>query len=118
MSNKNIKRGRLIIYEDETMLHILAEDQEWGHPKVKKQLLELGIIFHHGGVTPIRIIPRENCNPLLQLGGEDDGHIWFKKDANDDNVFDVYWATTLIKDLRMALKIFKKIKIEVLNDHL
>ena len=53
----------------------------------------------HEGVFGIQIIPRENYNPIIKLGMEDDGTIFFHDKSPE---FDSYWLDSLIKLLEMT----------------
>jgi len=72
-------------------------------------LQKYNIIYDGHGVHPIKIIYREKYKPIFVIGGEDDGHIWFKKRSMNqfENSFDCSWANNLIESLQKALEIVK-----------
>lgn len=73
-----------------------------------KCIEELGIIYDKG-VTPIRILQRENMNPLVQIGFVDDYKIGF-----DDRslCIDSSWIDSLIDCLCKAKRKCEEIKQE------
>lgn len=92
------------IYKDDEDVYIFAKDQCWSDKVTQNELLSIDIIL--SGILPIKIIPRTNNNPLLQIGSEDDGVIHFNDSKNPK--FDAYWAPLLIDDIRTALNIIEK----------
>ena len=99
------KFKRISTYEDGGRMYIEAKDQTWSNKTAQDELLSLNVVFKSCGVSPIRILPRQNSNPLLQIGSEDDGRICFSK---TDQIFDAFWANSLISDLQTALKIIQE----------
>ena len=78
----------------------------------KKALQELkdyhNIVFMTSGdgCKPIMIIPRKNNNPLIVIGGEDDGQIFFHTYFGQfENTMDCYWIDSLIADLQEVKRI-------------
>ena len=98
------KFTRISTYEDVDRFYIEAKDQTWSNKIAQAELLSLNVVFKSCGVLPIRILPRQNSNPLLQIGSEDDGRICFSK---GDPTFDAFWAKSLIDDLQTSLKIIQ-----------
>lgn len=95
---KNFKN--IAVYADEHEMYISADNQEWS-AAATQELNELDIFFNNNGVTPVRLIKRHNSNPLIQLGTEDDGTIYFH---DTDPCFDIYWARHLVFDLEEAIQ--------------
>ena len=95
---KKFQKLDVWIDSDGQALHIEAEDQEWNDAITQKELRKLGIFFSHNGVIPVRCIPRDEADPLIELGCEDDGHIIFE--STDYGLFDVFWTKMLMHDLR------------------
>lgn len=91
--------NRINVDVEEGNLHIYVKGQEWSNQEAQKELKEIDIHFASCGVLPVRIIKRKNYNPLIQIGSEDDGHIWFSEDSS----FDIYWVDCLISDLKDAV---------------
>lgn len=98
------------------MLGISAEDQWWNGEALKELRDEHNIIFMSSGVgcIPIMVIPRENESPLVAIGVEDDGTVYFKRDdyGNYANSFDSGWIDSLIADLQAAKEFIKNLKEE------
>jgi hypothetical protein len=97
-------------------LGISAEDQWWNAEALKELRDEYNIIFMSSGAAcnPILVIPRENESPLVAIGVEDDGTVYFKRDdyGNYANSFDSGWIDSLIADLQAAKEFIKKLKEE------
>ena len=73
-----------------------------------KEIRERDLVIYDGRAChAVRIIPREKDNPLFEILGEDDGHL-FSMDYPD--VFDMYFADGLIKQLQDAKTYWEKIK--------
>lgn len=78
-----------------------AEDQVWDDATLN-ELWEKYHIIYNGGIKPVKIVFRENDNPLCVLGSEDDGTLYFKKyyKTNDYmNSFDMSWLSNIISQL-------------------
>lgn len=77
---------------------------------------EYNIIFMSSGLgcKPILVIPRENESPLVAIGVEDDGTVYFKRSScgQYENGFDSGWIDSLIADLRAAKEYIKNLKEE------
>lgn len=75
---------------------------------------EHNIIFMSSGAAckPILVIPREHEAPLVAIGVEDDGTVYFKRDdyGNYANSFDSGWIDSLIADLQAAKEFIKGLK--------
>lgn len=101
-----------VLYPEE--LCISAEDQWWNPEALKELREEYNIIFMSSGrgCKPILVIPRENESPLVAIGVEDDGTVYFKRDdyGNYANSFDSGWIDSLIADLKAAKEFIKDIK--------
>lgn len=107
----------IAVYADEHEAYISAKDQEWSAAAIN-ELSKLDIFFNNDGIMPVRLIERGSSNPLIQLGTEDDGTIYFH---DTDQCFDIYWARHLIFDLEDAIQAALKRDIvtfrkEVLSD--
>lgn len=101
------------VFYDET-LHLSAEDQWWNEEALKELREEHNVVFMSSGnaCKPILIIPRENEAPLVAIGVEDDGTIYFERDkyGHYANSFDSGWIKSLIADLQAAEKFIKEEK--------
>lgn len=86
---------------DGDSLYIHAEHQEWNDPIVQRELKQLDIFFTSCGVTPIRLVERGSHNPMIFIGTEDDGTIFFNECSLG---MDIFWARHLISDLESAIK--------------
>ena len=93
------------VFYDEVLM-ISAEDQWWNAEALKELKDEHNIIFMSSGnaCKPIMVIPRENEAPLVAIGVEDDGTVYFKRDkyGRYENSFDSGWIKSLIADLQAA----------------
>lgn len=91
---------------DEPMI-ITAEDQCWDDATLKQLRDEYNIVFMTNGdaVLPVMIL-NKNKHPLLVIGSEDDGRIFFKRQYGQfTNSFSPYWVEPFVSDLREAVKI-------------
>lgn len=77
-----------------------APDQFWSD-EVIKTIRKRDNVIYHKGVFGIRIIPRENSNPLLELLSEDDGFLQ-SSDRAGARIVDASWADDLISVLEDA----------------
>lgn len=75
-----------------------APDQVWTDEIIKKIRKEDNVIYHKG-VFGIRIIPRNNTNPLFEVLMEDDGYL---QTANHSILFDAAWSDDFISVLEDA----------------
>lgn len=108
--------------EDENELSIYAEDQSWDDETLKELEDEHTVFFMNNGdgVIPVLYYNLKNYQgedaPAFAFGGEDDGHMWFKKrDGYNDFVVraGIDWIDDLIADLtklRDYVKIHPKAK--------
>ena len=73
-----------------------------------KEIRERDLVVYDGKAChAVRIIPRKNMNPLFEILGEDDGHLF----SYEHHIqFDLYWADGLIKQLEDAKKYWETIK--------
>lgn len=96
------------------LLGISAEDQWWNKEALAELRDTYNIIFMSSGrgCKPILVIPRENESPLVAIGVEDDGTVYFKRDdyGNYANSFDSGWIDSLIADLQAAKEFIKSLK--------
>ena len=90
----------LVLYISDGALCVSASDQEWSRRKTQEELQKIGIFMQSCGVCPVMIIERNNHNPLVVIGDEDDGTMFFQEDPK---TFDLYWARHLINDLEDAI---------------
>ena len=91
---KSVDLKNLMLYvSDGTLCVSASDDQEWKRRKTQEELQKIGIFMQSCGV-------RGDLNPLVIIGEEDDGTMFF--DA-EPNTFDLYWARHLINDLEDAI---------------
>lgn len=93
--------------DDETMI-FSAKDQRWDDDTLKQLREEYNIIFmtNGDGVLPVMIINKDSKYPLLVIGSEDDGTLYFhRKYGQFEHCFSAYWTKYLIADLEKALEI-------------
>lgn len=93
--------------EDDEPMVLTAEDQCWDDATLKQLRDEYDIVFMTSGdaVLPVMIL-NKNKHPLLVIGSEDDGSIFFKRQCGQfTNSFSLYWVEPLVNDLREAIKI-------------
>lgn len=96
------------INEEHGVLRYFAEDQAWDKKTLQQLRDNHNIVFmtSGNGCTPIMIIPRKHNNPLIAMGGEDDGQIFFHTHfGRFENTMDCYWIDSLIADLQEAKRI-------------
>lgn len=89
-------------------LIFVAEDQCWDEATLEELQTKYNIIFMTSGdgVRPIMIVEREREEPLIVIGGEDDGKIFFYKPYGQfANSLSVYWIPYLVSDLLKAKEI-------------
>lgn len=100
--------------------HYTVQNQTYDKETLKELREKYGIFFLTGkdGCTPIKVVPREGRNPLIVLGNEDDGTIYFEKWVGGQyrKAFDCYFIDGLISDLTVAKKYAEKLKKENKND--
>lgn len=103
-----------VLYEN-----YVVQDQTYDDKTLKELEQKHNIFFLNGanGCTPIKVVPRKGRNPLIVLGYEDDGCIWFEKQfGHYRNAFDSSLIDGLITDLTAAKKFVEKLKKESNND--
>ena len=97
--------------EDDEPMMFCAEEQCWDDATLKQLREEHNIIFmtNGRGVMPIMIHNKDSKHPLLAIGSEDDGTIYFeRKYGQITNTFSPYWVEYLIADLEEALRVCNK----------
>ena len=102
-----------VLYEN-----YVVQDQTYDKSTLKELRKKHNIFFLSGsnGCKPIKVVPRKGQNPLIVLGYEDDGCIWFEKQSgNYRNAFDSSLIDGLIVDLTAAKHYVEQLKKE--NDH-
>ena len=86
---------------------ISAPDQTFTK-KFLKEIKERDLVIYDGEAChAVRIIPRKGMNPLFEILGEDDGHLFSYEHPIK---FDMHWADGIIKQLEDAKKYWEKIK--------
>ena len=87
--------------------HVFAPKQEYTK-EFLEQIKERDLVVYDGyACHAVRIIPRSNKNPLFEILGEDDGHLF---SYHYEVAFDMYWTDGLIKQLEDAKKYWETIK--------
>lgn len=97
--------------EDDEPMMFCAEEQCWDNATLKQLREEHNIIFMTSGdgIMPVMIRNKDSQYPLLVLGSEDDGTIFFaRKYGQFLNTFSPYWVKSLIADLEEALRVCNK----------
>lgn len=90
----------------------VAENQAWDAATLK-ELRDKYNIYYNKGIRPMKIIPRDNgLNPLVVMGYEDDGRMWFVKDEWGDykHRFDSYWIDSITDNLNIVKDAIKEMK--------
>lgn len=85
------------IYKHDTNIDIYGYDQNFTEEDIKSLWDDHKILYMRGGIMAIWIEERKNNNPLLHLMGEDDGHIFWRKEQ--DISFDSGWLNNYIETL-------------------
>lgn len=102
------------IFEDYDELLIYAEDQCWDDDTLKELRDKHNVFFMttDDAVCPVMVVERKEHSPLIVIGSEDDGTIWFKKSHGSyEFAFDAYWTDSFIADLLCAQRFaIKKMK--------
>lgn len=93
-----------VLYEE---VHCFSVDDQWWNKEAIQELRdEYNIIFMSSGrgCIPVKIIPRDGEPPLVALGVEDDGTLYFRRNGfgGYENSFDSSWIDSLIADLQEA----------------
>ena len=97
--------------EDDEPMMFCAEEQCWDDDTLKQLREEHNIIFRTNGrgVMPIMILNKDSEYPLIAIGSEDDGTIYFERRYGSlADTFSPYWVKYLIADLEEALRVCKK----------
>lgn len=81
------------------------DEQVWTKKFLKKIKKEKNIIYDGKTCYGIRIIPRKEYNPLLEIMVEDDGGLY-----STDVAFDLDWVDGLINVLQEAKEYAQKLK--------
>lgn len=94
-------------YVSEREYSVCAPDQTYTE-EFLKQIREEDLVVYDGNAChAVRIIPRKGRNPLFEILGEDDGHLF----TYDHQIsFDMSWTDSLIKQLNDAKKYWEEIK--------
>ena len=86
--------------------HFSVYDQWWSKEAIQELRDKHNIIFmSSGGASkPVMIIPRDGEAPLVAIGVEDDGTLYFRRNSYGQyaNSFDSSWIDSLIADLQAA----------------
>lgn len=108
------------VFEDEEVLMISAEDQAWDKDTLKELREKYNIIFmiSGDGIRAFKIFePDETIfgyhitSPLVVVGHEDDGTIYFKKRYKQfQDQFDSTWIDSIIADLKEVNKICNELR--------
>lgn len=97
----------------------VVQGQTYDNKTLKELEQKHNIFFLNGdnGCTPIKVVPRKERNPLIVLGYEDDGCIWFEtRFGSYRNAFDSSLIDGLITDLTAARRFAETLKKESNND--
>lgn len=108
------------VFEDKDVLMISAEDQAWDEDTLKELREKHNIIFMTSGdgVRAYKILERDETifgqritSPLVVVGHEDDGTIYFKKGYKQfQDQFDSAWIDSIIADLKEVNKICNELR--------
>lgn len=99
--------------KDNEPMMFCAEEQCWDDATLKQLKEEHDIIFMTSGdgVIPVMILNKDSQYPMIVLGSEDDGTIFFQREYGQFvHRFSAYWVKHLIADLKEALKVCNKNK--------
>ena len=92
--------------KDDDTWYFSAYDQCWDDATLKELWDEHNIIFMPDGIDAVHavmIIEREEESPLIAIGVEDDGTLYFeRKYGQFKHGFDVHWIDSLVKTLLKA----------------
>lgn len=93
-----------VLYDE---LHCFSvNDQSYNKEAIQELQDKHNIIFMSSGMAckPVMIIPRDGLPPLVAIGLEDDGTLYFRRDRYGQyaNSFDSSWIDSLIADLQKA----------------
>lgn len=89
-----------------------AYDQRWDDATLKELWEKHNIIFmpdRKDAVHAVMIIEREGENPLIAIGVEDDGTLYFdRSNGTFKPAFDAYWIDSLVRTLLKAKSSIEK----------
>lgn len=92
--------------KDDDRWYFSAYDQRWDNATLKELWEEHNIIFMPDGkdaVHAVMIIEREGEGPLIAIGVEDDGTLYFdRRYGFFKHAFDAYWIDSLVRTLLKA----------------
>lgn len=90
--------------EDDTYM-LIAEEQRWDFATIKQLRDEYDIVFDDG-VHPVLVLNKGTDHPLLAVGYEDDGTLFFhRKYGQFINCFSPYYVEALCENLVEAKKL-------------
>lgn len=82
-----------------------AENQCWDKDTLDQLWNEYHICYDGRGVTPIKVADRGDGSPLIVIGCEDDGTIYFEKSYGQyRHSLSAYWIDSVIKQLQDVKK--------------
>lgn len=92
--------------KDDDKWYFSAYDQCWDDATLKELWDEHNIIFMPDGIDAVHavmVIEREEERPLIAIGFEDDGTLYFdRRYGAFKHAFDSYWIDSLVKTLLKA----------------
>lgn len=92
--------GYQVITKTKEKIQILGDDQTFTQDDLKELWEEHKILYLDGGIMAVWVEEREEYSPLIHLMGEDDGHIFWKKET--DVCFDSYWLDNYLETLKVV----------------
>lgn len=92
----------------EDLITIYDPEQSWSDEVIEEIKREHLVIFNRKWRHAVRIIPRENTNPLFQILVEDDGALFVSNRQGLE--FDMHWTDSIIEALTEAKKYWEEIK--------
>ncbi|MBR5299028.1 MAG: hypothetical protein IKU36_02125 [Bacteroidales bacterium] len=94
--------------KDDNVWYFSAYDQHWDDTTLKELWEKHNIIFmpdRKDAVHPVMIVEREGERPLIVIGVEDDGTLYFDRSYGAfKHAFDSYWIDSLVRTLLEAKK--------------
>lgn len=88
------------ITKTETHISILGDYQEFTEADLKELWEEHKVLYREGGIMAVWVEERDGYSPLIHLMGEDDGHIFWRKE--EDTCFDAYWLDNYLETLKVV----------------
>lgn len=92
--------------KDDDTWYFSAYDQHWDDATLKELWEKHRIIFmpdRKDAVHPVMVIERKGESPLIAIGVEDDGTLYFdRSNGCFSHAFDSYWIDSLVKTLLKA----------------